>query len=206
MRKPILSLALAGLFLASGLSSQAADAPAVKLVTVDVIKVMSSYWKKQDSENKLAESAKAADEYLQKEAAAIEEIKQTLDNAVEQSRSSMLTDDAKKKAMADAERIHAQFQEKIQQAEQFKDNKAREFGQRRNTDNAMYYSEIRDAVLEISKARGATVVIDTSGRSNIGISTIIHADPGFDITNDVIALVNKSMPADFQLQQPPTQP
>jgi outer membrane protein len=201
MRKPILSIALAGLFLASGLSSQAADAPAVKLATVDVVKVMASYWKKQDSEMKIQETAKAAQEYLQKEGAAIDEIKKTLDEAVEQGRSSMLTEEAKKKAMADAERIYQQLQEKGQQAEQFKENKEREIAQRRGNDNNMFFAEIRDAVLAITKAKGATVVIDTSGRSNIGISTIIFADPGFDVTDDVIAAVNKSMPADFKLQK-----
>ena len=200
MRKPIISIALAGLFLASSLSLQAADTPAVKLVTVDVVKVMASYWKKQNSENQIQDAAKAAQDYLQKEGTALDEIKKTLDDAVEQGRSSMLTEDAKKKAMADAEKIYQQLQEKGAQAEQFKENKERELAQRRANDNAMFYSEIREAVLEISKARGATVVIDTSGRSNIGISTVIFADPGFDITDDVIALVNKSMPADFKLQ------
>ena len=201
MRKPIISIALAGLFLASSLSIQAADTPAVKLATVDVVKVMASYWKKQNSENQIQETAKAAQDYLQKEGAALDEIKKTLDDAVEQGRSSALTEDARKRAMADAERIYQQLQEKGQQAEQFKENKERELAQRRSNDNAMYFAEIRDAVMEISKARGATVVIDTSGRSNIGISTVIFADPGFDITEDVIALVNKSMPADFQLQK-----
>ncbi|MBE2213640.1 MAG: OmpH family outer membrane protein [Opitutaceae bacterium] len=206
MRKPILSIALAGIFLASSLSMQAADAPAVKLATVDVVKVMASYWKKQDSESKIQEAAHAAQEYLQKEGAALDEIKKTLDDAVEQGRSSMLTEDAKKKAMSDAERIYQQFQEKGQQAEQFKENKERELAQRRATDNARFFADIREAVMEIAKARGATVVIDTSGRSNIGISTIIHADPGFDITADVVALVNKSMPADFKLQSPEAPP
>ncbi len=201
MRKPIISIALAGLFLASSLSIQAADTPAVKLATVDVVKVMASYWKKQNSENQIQETAKAAQDYLQKEGAALDEIKKTLDEAVEQGRSTALTEDARKRAMADAERIYQQLQEKGQQAEQFKENKERELAQRRSNDNAMYFAEIRDAVMTISKTRGATVVIDTSGRSNIGISTVIFADPGFDITEDVIALVNKTMPADFQLQK-----
>ena len=65
----------------------------------------------------------------------------------------------------------------------------------------MFFSEIRESVLEIAKGRGATIVVDTSGRSNIGISTVLYADPGYDITEDVIALVNKSMPADFKLQR-----
>lgn len=206
MRKPILSIALAGLFLASGLSMHAADAPAVKLATVDVIRVMKSYWKTQESDMKIQDAAKAAQDYLQKEGVALDEIKKTLDDAVEQGRSPALTEDAKKRAMADAEKIYQQLQEKGQQAEQFKENKERELAQQRSNDNARFYAEVREAVLEIAKARGATIIIDSSGRSPNGVSTLIWVDPGFDITADVIALVNKSMPADFKLQQPQQQP
>jgi outer membrane protein len=201
MRKPIVSIALAGLLLASSLSIQAADTPALKLATVDVVKVMASYWKKQNSENQLQEAAKSAQDYLQKEGAALEEIKKNFDAAAEQAQSSALTEDAKKRARTDAEKIYVQYQEKGQQAEQFKENKERELAQRRANDNAMFFSEIREAVLEIAKNRGATLVVDTSGRSNIGISAILYADEGFDITEDVIAAVNKSMPADFKLQR-----
>src|SRR5512147_2352467 len=102
MRKPTISIALAGLLLASSLCVQAAEAPAVKLVTVDVIKVMASFWKKQNSENQIQEAAKAAQDYLQKEGNALDEIKKTLDSQVEQGQSPALTEDAKNRAMDEA--------------------------------------------------------------------------------------------------------
>lgn len=204
MRKPTISIALAGLFLASSLLAQAADTPPVKLVTVDVVKVMASFWKKQQSESQLQDAAKAAETYLDKESESLDQIKQTLDDAMEQSQNTALSKEAQERALEDARRIYAQLQEKGQQAQQFKENKERELAIKRNTDNRMFYSEIREAVLAISKTRGATVVIDTSGTSNIGISTVVYADPAYDITNDVIAAVNKSMPADFKLQAPTT--
>ena len=114
MRKPIISIALAGLFLASSLSLQAADAPAVKLVTVDVVKVMASYWKKQNSENQIQDAAKAAQDYLEKEGTALDEIKKSLDAKVEQGQSPALTEDAKNRAMEEAKSIYAQLQEKGQ--------------------------------------------------------------------------------------------
>ncbi len=200
MRKPIITIALAGLFMASSLSIQAADAPAVKLATVDVVKVMASYWKKQNSESQLEESMKAAEQYLDTQSKELDAIKKTLDEAVEQGQSSALTKEAQERAMADAKNIYAQLQERGQAAQQYKENKERELQLKRNTDNRMFFSEIKEAVLAISKTREANVVIDTSGTSNIGISTIIFADAGFDITNDVIAVVNKSMPADFKLK------
>lgn len=201
MRKPIITIALAGLFLATSFITQAADVPPVKLATVDVVQVMARYWKKQNSESQLEESMKVAEQYLDKESQSLDEIKKTLDEAVEQSQSSALTKEAQDRAVADAKNIYAQLQEKGQAAQQYKENKERELQLKRNTDNRMFYSEIREAVLTISKARGATVVIDTSGTSNIGISTVVFADAAYDITADVVAAVNKSMPADFKLQQ-----
>jgi len=201
MSKPIAIIALAGLFLASSLSSPAADLPPVKLVTVDVIKVLANYWKRQNSESQIQEIAKAAQDFLQKEGEALDEIKKTLDDAMEQGRNSALSEDGKKRAMADAERIYGQLQEKARQADQVKENKEREIMQRRSTDNQMFYNEIRDAVLEIAKDRGATVVLDISSRSTTGVNTIMYSDAGFDVTEEVITKLNRTMPSDFKLQK-----
>lgn len=200
MRKPIISIALAGLFLASSLSSQAADAPAVKLVTVNIPKALASFWKTQNSENQFEEAAKAAQDYLEKEGVALDEIKKNLDAAMEQSKNTALSKEAQERAVADARQIYQQWQEKGQQAEQFKQNKERELGQKRNNDIRMLYAEIREIVMQISRDRGATVVLDTSSTYGGGFSTIIHTDPAYDVTDDVIAILNKSMPSDFKLR------
>ena len=55
--------------------------------------------------------------------------------------------------------------------------------------------EITKVATDVAKRRGATLLLDKSGPSLIGISNLIYTDAGFDITDDVSAEINKSRPA-----------
>jgi outer membrane protein len=50
-------------------------------------------------------------------------------------------------------------------------------------------------VVEVAKKKGANLVLDKSGFSHIGISTVIYADSSFEITEDVQKEINKGRPA-----------
>jgi outer membrane protein len=47
----------------------------------------------------------------------------------------------------------------------------------------------------VAKRKGATLLIDKAGPSMIGVSNIIYSDAAYDITDDVMAEINKSRPA-----------
>jgi outer membrane protein len=55
--------------------------------------------------------------------------------------------------------------------------------------------EISKVAAEVAKRKGATLLFDKAGPTAIGISNVIFADPGFDITDDVMKEVNKDRPA-----------
>ena len=55
--------------------------------------------------------------------------------------------------------------------------------------------EISKIAAEVAKRKGATLLIDKAGPTLIGISNVIYADAGFDITEEVTKEVNKDRPA-----------
>jgi outer membrane protein len=55
--------------------------------------------------------------------------------------------------------------------------------------------EISKIAAEVAKRKGATLLLDKAGPTAIGISNIIFADPGFDITDEVMKEANKDRPA-----------
>jgi outer membrane protein len=200
MTKPIkLIIALAALC-ATGASAMAE--PAVKLVTVDVARAMANYWKSQQNEQTLRESAKRAEEEaqaLQKERdAMIEEYK----GFAEKAENNALSNEARQQAVADAQRKEGQIREKEAQMQQFVQNTQRQLNQRRATHLEFMLEDINKVIAEIRKQRSATVVLDTSGRTSNGISAILFSDPGFDVTDEIITELNKSKPADFKLTTP----
>jgi len=83
------------------------------------------------------------------------------------------------------------------------ENAERQLGLQRRNITELMIGEIQTIVVEMGKARGSTFIIDISGRTMNGVSSILYADPGFDITDAVIAKLNESKPADFK---PPTPP
>ena len=56
--------------------------------------------------------------------------------------------------------------------------------------------EVVDSILEhiqgMSRERGWTVVLDSSARGNNGLPTVLFADPGTDVTREVIRSLNRA--------------
>ncbi len=55
--------------------------------------------------------------------------------------------------------------------------------------------EITKTAVDIAKQKGATILIDKSGPSMIGVSNVLYFDPSLDITDEVMAAINKDRPA-----------
>jgi len=55
--------------------------------------------------------------------------------------------------------------------------------------------EISKIAVDIAKKHGATILLDKSGPTLIGVSNVLYADAAYDITDEVAAEINKSRPA-----------
>jgi outer membrane protein len=55
--------------------------------------------------------------------------------------------------------------------------------------------EISKIATDVAKRKGATLLIDKAGPTQIGISNFIYSDPGYDLTEDVLKEINKDKPA-----------
>ncbi|MFH1500305.1 MAG: OmpH family outer membrane protein [Verrucomicrobiota bacterium] len=62
--------------------------------------------------------------------------------------------------------------------------------------------EIGKIATEIAKKKGATILLDKSGPSLIGISNLIYFDPSYDITEEVLKEINKGRPAGSAAAKP----
>jgi len=193
MKKTIQSLVA---FLAlSAIALTARAQPVVKIFVVDMAKLYDSHYKTQEQNNKLqADKAKAEEEVekMNKEGnALVEEYK----NLQEQSTNAALTADAKSKAQNDAQKKMEEIQAKQNEIRTFIQNSSQSLQQRLQTFRSVMLEEISKVATDVAKRRGATLLLDKAGPSLIGISNLIYADPGFDITDDVLKEINKDRPA-----------
>ena len=188
MKKFLISLLALGALAASTLSAQ------TKIVTVNMNEAFDRYYKAvsfKESMQSLGASlqeevaAKRAD--LQAKAEAFEKLREELNNP-------MLSADAKKEKETEAQKALQDIRQQEQEFQRWAQGKEREF-QRRGTElRGNLIKEIRDVVLVVGKEAGADLILDTTDLSGNGAPTVIYADSGLNITEKVIAEINKSAP------------
>jgi outer membrane protein len=193
MKKPIQSI-LAGAVLAlTALTSHAQSSP--KILVVDLAKLFDSHYKTQEQQAKLqADEAKAKDQLDQitKEFNALVEQYKELD---EQTKNPTATAEAKGKAQADAQKKMDEIRQKQSEQQSFVQSTRNSLQQRFQTFKTLMLEELTKTAVDIAKKHGATFLLDKSGPSMVGISNILYYDPSLDITDEVMAEINKDRPA-----------
>jgi outer membrane protein len=193
MKKSIQSLVAVAAIALTTLTAHAQTAP--KILVVDLAKLFDNHWKTQEQQVKLkADGAKAQDQIaqLQKDGNALVDQFKELD---EQSKNPTATAEAKAKAQADAQKLYDQIQQKRSELSSFAQNTQSTLRQRFETFKTLMIEEITKVAVDIAKKKGATFLLDKSGPTLVGVSNILYYDPSLDITDEVMAELNKDRPA-----------
>ena len=193
MKKSIQTLITLAAFGALSLAANAQ--PAFKLMVVDMAKLYDGHYKTVEQNAKIqADDAKAQEEVdkMNKEGNALVEEYKSLND---QSNNPTLTAEAKGKAQNEAQKKLEGIQTKQREVQGFIQNTRNSLGQRLNTFRSLMLEEISKIATEVAKRKGGTVLLDKAGPTGIGISSVVYADAGYDITDDVMKEINKDRPA-----------
>jgi outer membrane protein len=193
MKKSIQSLVAIAALALTTLTAHAQTAP--KILVVDLAKLFDNHWKTQEQQAKLkVDGTKAQDQVaqLQKDGNALVAEFKELD---EQSKNPTATAEAKAKAQADAQKKYDEIQQKQTELRSFAQNTQSTLRQRFETFKTLMLEEITKTAADIAKKHGATFLVDKSGPSLVGVSNILYYDPSLDITEEVMAELNKDRPA-----------
>lgn len=193
MKKSIQSLVAVAALALTTMTAHAQSAP--KILVVDLAKLFDNHWKTQEQQAKLkVDGTKAQDQVaqLQKDGNALVAEFKELD---EQSKNPTATAEAKSKAQADAQKKYDEIQQKQTELRSFAQNTQTTLRQRFETFKTLMLEEITKTAADIAKKHGATFLLDKSGPSLVGVSNILYFDPSLDITDEVMAELNKDRPA-----------
>jgi outer membrane protein len=194
MKNPMIRTLLLTAALAAGCGTLLAQ-PALKLVTVDIAKSYDSYYKAEDAMNKFNDARQKAQEQAEELRKQGQLLVDEYKELVEQAKSSLLNAEAKSRAEQAAQRKLEDIQRKQQAMQEFVQNTDRSLQQQMLTRRELLVEEITNVVNDIAKRKGATLVIDKSGPSAFRIPVVLYSDPAYDITDEVIAQINKDRPA-----------
>ena len=189
--RSLLAVALLGV---ASLAVQAQPAP--KILVIDMAKLYESHFKTEDHITKLRADEQKAQvelERLNKEGnGLVEQYKELVEKATN---NPLASADAKAKAEQDAQAKLEEIENKKQEIQGFRANVERQLQQRMAAFREQILEEISKTATEIAKRKGATILVDKAGPTGIGISSFVYLDPSYDITDEVLAEVNKDRPA-----------
>ena len=192
MKKSIHTLFALLVFGAASLAASAQPAP--KILVVDLGKLFDGHYKTEEQSAKLRSDEQKAQEELDrlnKEGNAMVEKYKEL---AEQANSPVATAEAKAKANADGQKILEDIRNKQKEVQTFQQNTRNSLQQRMKTFHDLMLEEIGKIAVDIAKRKGATLLIDKSGQTLNGVSSIVYSDPEYDITADVMKEINKDRP------------
>lgn len=194
MKNSIRSLVAVLALGACALASRAAE-PAVKILVVDIAKLYDSHYKTAEQTAKLEADKRQAEEMVEKMNKEGNALVDEYKNLQEQSQNAALTPEAKAKAQNDAQKKLDEIQAKRNDINNFVQQTSQTLNNRLKSFQNVLIEEITKVATDIAKRKGATLLLDKSGPSMIGISNLVYSDAGFEITDDVAKEINKDRPA-----------
>jgi len=204
MNNPVRSLIALGAFAFGALFAQAQTG---QIVVVDMAKLFDSHYKTQEQTTKLQADEQKAQQELEKMNGEGNTLVEQLKELQEQGNNPTATPEAKQKAAEAAQAKYAEIRKKQEEVNQFRDNITRNLQQRFNNFKGIMLDEISKLATDIAtKKHSATLLLDKSGPSMIGVPTVIFSASSLDITDEVLAEINKTRPAAPAAVAPATTP
>jgi outer membrane protein len=120
----------------------------------------------------------------------------TLKTEVEQ-----LSAEARDKSLSDAERDRKRtaaedkftlFRDAEQKLVEFDNAYKKQFGEQMKQSQQQLVGEIRAVIGAYVKEHGIRIVFDSSGKTLNSVESVVYYDPAFDITEPVLAILNKN--------------
>lgn len=178
--------------------------PAPKIFVIDMSRALDSYYKYQDSKNKVNGDGQKAQEQLDGLTKQMNALNDEIKDMVEKSKSPALSTEARNQAEGDAQKKYQELQQMQAQAQDFLNHTRQQLQQRMKNYTDMLLDDIKNTATKIAKLRGATLVLDKGGPTLIGVPAIVYSDASYDLTDDVLTELNKDRPTPAPTPAPVT--
>jgi outer membrane protein len=188
--KPLLVLC------AFGLATVVGTAQTLKVGVVDMASLFDAHYK--TAEKNLVfqdeqERVQAEIQRLNDEGLALQTEAQGM---AEQLNNPVLSDDAKAEIQAQAQAKVQEMQRKQQEMNTLVNNSSESLKQRIMNFRTLLMDEISKVATDVAKREGITMLFDKSGPSLLGMPAVLFAEDSLEITDAVLAEINKDRPAD----------
>ena len=179
-----------------------AQAPAGRIVTIDLNKVFNDYYKTPIASAKLKETAdsfnKEHDEMMANYKKEIDELNKLRDDQDKPEYSAEVREQ-KRKAVADKLTETQKMQRDI---DDYRTSHRKILEEQTQRMRQTILKEIQDAVDKESRDAGYQLVLDKSGNTLNGVPGLIYSQDSLDITDNILKILNKNQPKGVEAPKP----
>lgn len=164
------------------------------IITVDVSRLYEGYYKTKEATDKLQGRYDTAKAQLDEMMASGDVEVKAYQTMLEQAQNPALSDSARKDAEDDANLQMERIRSLQQDVQTFQKSSQNQLAQQQATQRQFMLEEIKTVILEIAQDRKADLVFDISTGINVGLPSVIYANPAWDSTEDVLEVLNADAP------------
>lgn len=175
--------------------------PAIAFINLD--RCFNEYYKTRVADAQLKSQAKEFDEELKKLVADGEKLQKDFNALREESQNTALSEEVRAAKRNAAEEKVMGIREQETRIQGFRERRGKQLEEQSRRMRRGLVGEIREIVRTHAREKGYEAVLDSSGASLNGVESVLYVDPRNDITEEVVALLNKGAPANIP---PPLQP
>lgn len=187
--KHILTLLAAG-----ALALVPAGAQTLKVATVDMVALLNGYYKTQQANERIGGQAQSVDKAfapMQEEYNALVTQAKDLNDKVG---SAAISEEARGQAQADLQGAVGLIRQKENEMQQFLRENQEILQNQQRSARANLIDEIRKVVADYARGKSVQLVLESSG-AGLGIPVAVYTDPTWDVTREIMAILNKDAPA-----------
>lgn len=179
--------------MATALRAAAADS---QTAYVSMRRVFDEYYKTERANAIIKSRAQTAELERKDIVDSLKKLKTTFDNQIAEARDKSLNESARESKKDQAESTYAQLRETEERLERFEHSSQRQFAEEMREKQQELVEEIRGVIANYAKEKGFNLVLDVSGKTFNNTESVVYYDPATEITDQIIAIINKNAPTD----------
>ncbi|MCX6993711.1 MAG: OmpH family outer membrane protein [Kiritimatiellaeota bacterium] len=184
-------LTTAGLYLVLAAALNAAE-PTMAFVSME--RLFDDYYKTKAANVQLKVRFESVDVPRRELMNQVKTLKTEVEKLGAEARDKSLSDAERDKKRTAAEDKFALFRDAEQKLAEFDTTYKKQFGEQMKQSQQQLVGEIRAVIEAYVKKHGIRIVFDSSGKTLNSVESVVYYDPVFDITEPILAILNKNAP------------
>jgi len=182
-------LAIGGLYLALAAALNAAE-PTMAFVSME--RLFDDYYKTKAANIQLKARFESVEAPRRELINQVKTLKTEVEKLGAEARDKSLSDAERDKKRTAAEDKFSLFRDTEAKLTEFDNTYKKQFGEQMKQSQQQLVGEIRAVIGAYVKEHGIRIVFDSSGKTLNSVESVVYYDPVFDITDPILALLNKN--------------